>query len=143
VIETALVPRPAIGPLAGVALFMVLTGGRLPLAAPDVPIRALALRWVGLGAGAGLEELVWRGLVLGGLAASIGPGGGLAVSTAGFAIWHRPSLRRRCAVHLVTGAGFGTAFLAGGLMAAVLAHGTYNLLVDWAVHAERARVRGP
>jgi hypothetical protein len=28
-------------------------------------------------------------------------------------------------------------------VAAILGHTLYNLLVDWAVHSERARVRGP
>jgi membrane protease YdiL (CAAX protease family) len=143
VTEAAIVPRLAIGLLAGAAVFVLLTGGRLPRAHPRVPGHALALRWLGLGAGAGLEELMWRGLILGGLVAAVGPAAGLALSSAGFALWHRPSLGRRCSVHLVTGASFGTAFLAGGLAAAVLAHGIYNILVDWAVHAERARLRGP
>ena len=105
--------------------------------------RRLVRRWLGIGAEAGLEEVVWRGLVLGGLLTLVGPIGAIAVSSAGFAVCHGPALGRRCGVHLVTGSGFGIAFLAGGLAGAVLAHGVYNALVDWAVHAERVRLRGP
>jgi membrane protease YdiL (CAAX protease family) len=141
--ELALAPRLVVGPLSGAALFLVLTGGRLPRAWPRLPRRAAIVRWASLAVAAGLEELAWRWLVLGGLAVAVGPLSALALSTLGFAVSHRPSLGRRCWVHLFTGAGFGAAFLAGGIAAAVLAHGVYNILVDWAVHAERARVRGP
>jgi membrane protease YdiL (CAAX protease family) len=103
----------------------------------------MAVRWLRIALGAGLEEIVWRGICLGGLALVVGPLPALAVSSAAFAVWHWPSLRGRCAVHLVTGAAFGAAFLLGGLAAAIVAHVLYNLLVDWAVHAERARLRGP
>jgi membrane protease YdiL (CAAX protease family) len=133
----------AIGPTAGAATFLLLTGGHIPLALPRPLGRALLVRWLGLGAAAGLEEVVWRGVVLGGLRIIVGPWAALAVSSAGFAIWHWPSLRGRCAVHFVTGVAFGAAFLAGGLVAAILAHALYNALVDWAVQAERARLRGP
>jgi membrane protease YdiL (CAAX protease family) len=143
VTEAVLVPRLAVGPLAGVAAFVVLAGGRCPRPRAFLLRRAVALRWLGLGAIAGLEEVVWRGLVLGGLRIAIGPVAALVLSSAGFAFWHRPALGRRCGAHLVTGAAFGTAFLAGGLVAAILAHWIYNLLVDWAMHAERARLRGP
>jgi membrane protease YdiL (CAAX protease family) len=132
-----------VGPLSGAAVFLLLAGGRIPRARPRLLGRALAVRWASLGAAAGLEEVVWRGLVLGGMLAATGPVAGLALSSAGFAAWHWRSLGRRCGVHLVTGAGFGSAFLVGGLAAAILAHGVYNVLVDWAVHAERARLRGP
>jgi membrane protease YdiL (CAAX protease family) len=132
-----------IGPITGAAAFFSLTAGHIPLALPRPFGRALLVRWLGLGAGAALEEVVWRGIVLGGLAAVVGPWPALAASSAGFALWHWPSLRRRCAVHVVTGLAFGAAFLAGGLVAAVLAHAIYNLLVDWAVRAEHARLRGP
>ena len=135
--------RAAIGPVTGAATFLLLTGGRLPRSLPRPLGRAMAARWLTLGATAGLEEVVWRGVVLGGLLTVVGPLPALAGSSAGFAIWHWPSLRSRCAVHLVTGAAFGSAFLVGGLIAAMLAHALYNLLVDWAVHAERARLRGP
>jgi membrane protease YdiL (CAAX protease family) len=103
----------------------------------------MLVRWLRLGATAGLEEVVWRGAVMGGLVFLLGPWLALAASSAAFAIWHWSSLRGWCAVHLVTGAAFGGALLAGGLAAAMLAHALYNLLVDWAVHAEHARLRGP
>jgi membrane protease YdiL (CAAX protease family) len=132
----------ALGPVAGVGAFVLLAGGRFPLACPRPLGRAMLVRWLLLGAGAGLEEVAWRGVVLVGLQLLVGPWPALGASSLAFAIWHWPSLRARCSVHLVTGAAFGGAFLAGGIAAAVLAHAFYNLLVDWAVHAERARLRG-
>jgi len=129
----------ASGPLFGAALFVALAGCRLPLARPATPVRALGLRWLWLGGRAGLEELVWRGLVLAGLAVAVGTVPALFVSSAGFALWHRRALGCRCAIHLVTGLVFGATFVAGGLAAAMLAHGVYNVLVDWAVHADRRR----
>jgi membrane protease YdiL (CAAX protease family) len=135
--------RAALGPVAGAASFFVLSGGRFPLVLPRPLGRAMAVRWLALGATAALEEVVWRAVVLGGLLIFVGPWPALAVSSAAFAIWHWPTLHRRCTVHLVTGAAFGGAFLVGGLLAAILAHALYNLLVDWAVHAERARLRSP
>jgi membrane protease YdiL (CAAX protease family) len=139
--EAALVPRLAIGPAAGAAIFLILAGGRIPRVRPIMVGRAAVVRWLALGVEAGLEEVVWRGLVLGGLVGAIGALGALALSSAGFAVWHRAA-GWQCAVHLVTGAVFGSAFLAGGLVAAILAHCVYNTLVDWAVHGERAAARG-
>jgi len=138
--EAALVPRLAIGPVAGAAVFFLLAGGRIPRVRPGMVGRAAVVRWLALGVEAVLEEVVWRGLVLGGLVVAIGPPGALALSSAGFAVWHR-AVGWRCAIHLVTGAVFGAAFLAGGLAAAILAHCVYNTLVDWAVHGERAAAR--
>jgi membrane protease YdiL (CAAX protease family) len=129
----------ASGPLCGAALFVALTGGRVPRARPFARPCALALRWLWIGLLAALEELVWRGLVLAGLALALGSATALVISSAGFAAWHAPTLGRRCAVHVITGLGFGTVFLVGGLVPALLAHGTYNVLVDWGVHAERGR----
>jgi len=133
--------RLAFGPVAGVFTFLLLTGGRFPLAPPRPLGAALLVRWSGLGCAAALEEVVWRGIVLGGLMLVVGPWAALAVSTPAFAAWHWPSLRAHSAVHVVTGAAFGSAFLVGGLPAAILAHALYNLLVDWALHAEGARPR--
>jgi uncharacterized protein len=133
----------ALGAVTGAVTFLLLTGGRFPCALPRPLGGALVVRWFGLGAAAGLEEVAWRGLVLGGLMAVLEPWAALAASSAMFAIWHWSSLRARSAVHLVTGAAFGGVFLAGGLVAAMLGHALYNLLVDWAVHVERARLRGP
>lgn len=135
--------RAAVGPVVGAGTFLVLTGGRFPRVRPRPLGRAMGVRWLGLAVGAAFEEIVWRGICLGGLLLVVGPWPALAVSSTAFALWHWPSLRGRCAVHLVTGAAFGAAFLIGGLAAAIVAHALYNLLVDWAVHAERARLRGP
>ncbi len=139
----ATIPRLVLGAAAGAAAFLLLSGARLPRARPRPLGRAAVVRWITLGATAGVEEVVWRGLVLGGLIVSIGTALALVVSSAGFAVWHWPWLGGRSAVHLVTGTAFGTAFLAGGLAAAILGHALYNILVDFAVHAERARLRGP
>ncbi|MGE5272944.1 MAG: lysostaphin resistance A-like protein [Verrucomicrobiota bacterium] len=135
--------RAALGPVTGAATFLLLAGGRIPRTRPRPLGRAAVARWLTLGAIAGLEEVVWRGAVLGGLLVVVGPWAALGASSAAFALWHWPFLRSWCAVHLVTGAAFGCAFLVGGLVAAILGHVLYNLLVDWAVHAERARLRGP
>ena len=136
-------PELVLGPAAGAGAFLVLAGGRFPFSPPRPFGRATVVRWLTLGVAAGFEEVVWRGVVLGRLLVVVGPFPALAASSVGFAAWHWPSFRGWCAVHIVTGAAFGSAFLAGGLMAAVLGHAFYNLLVDWAVHTERARVRSP
>jgi membrane protease YdiL (CAAX protease family) len=141
--ELVLGPRLLFGPLLGFVVFSLLAGGRLPAALPPGKPAAIVRRWASLGLAAGLEEAVWRGLVLAGLSIVAGALGALAASAAGFAAWHRRALGRRCAVHVLTGAAFGAAFLLGGLVAAVVAHGVYNVLVDWAVQAGGSRVRGP
>src|SRR3954452_7866241 len=107
------------GSLCGVALFLLLIGGRLPHSRPRARPRALTLRWLSLGVLAALEEMVWRGLVLSGLTLALGTAAALAVSSAGFAMWHAPELGRRCAIHVATGLGFGGAFLVAGLAAAI------------------------
>jgi membrane protease YdiL (CAAX protease family) len=127
------------GPLVGAALFLALAGGRLPTTWPRGRTRALTFRWLSLGVLAALEELVWRRLVLAGLALALGTAAALLLSSAGFAVWHASVLGRRCVVHVLTGLGFGGAFLVGGLGAAIAAHATYNLLVDWGVQGERSR----
>jgi membrane protease YdiL (CAAX protease family) len=135
--------QAALGSIAGAGTFLLLTGGRFPRLLPRPLGRAMTVRWLAVVTHAVLEEIVWRGICLGGLLLVVGPWPALAASSVGFSLWHWPSLRGRCAVHLVTGAAFGAAFLAGGLVAAIVAHALYNVLVDWAVHAERARLRGP
>lgn len=81
-------------------------------------------------AGAG-EEALWRGFVLGRLASLIGVAGALALSTAGFAASHIPAQRLRgLRFQLGTGLIFGTLYvLSGSLVAAMSAHGVYNVLV--------------
>lgn len=121
---------------AAAVLFAALAHGRVPRGRVRLR-RALAVRWAGLAAGAGLEEIVWRGFVLGGKTLAAGPLAALAISSLGFAVWHGPSLGRRCVVHVLTGGAFGIACMLGGLATAVVAHAVYNLLVDWAVLAHR------
>jgi membrane protease YdiL (CAAX protease family) len=133
----------ALGPVAGVGTFVLLAGARFPSACPRPLGRATLVRWLMLSARAGLEEVAWRGIVLGGLLLFVGPWPALGVSSLAFAIWHWSSLRGRCLLHVVTGAAFGGVFLAAGIVAAILAHASYNVLVDWAVHAERVRLRDP
>lgn len=129
------------GPAIGAVLFVLLAGGRPRL--PERPIAVVAGRSAYLFAAAAFEELLWRGLGLGLLSQWVGPLAALALTSGAFALWHRRSCRRRSAVHVVTGLGFGGAFLAGGLVAAIVAHAFYNVLVDLSVQAERARERGP
>jgi membrane protease YdiL (CAAX protease family) len=126
----------ASGPVCGATLFVALSGGRLPRARPAGRLVPLAIRWASIVSLAAVEELVWRGLALAWLLPALGPIAALLLTSVGFALWHGPVLGRRCAVHVVTGAGFGSAFLVGGLLAAVLAHAIYNVLVDWALHSE-------
>ena len=64
-----------------------------------------------LAAWAGVEEIVWRALLLAELARVVGVPAALGVSSVGFALWH-PSRRR---LHLLTGLAFGAAFLVAGL----------------------------
>ncbi len=131
------------GPVTGTAAFLLLAGKNLPR--PRLRLRwpAAGVRWAYFAGAAAVEEVVWRGLVLAGLAPLIGPPAALAVSTAGFAVSHLRTLGRRSPVHLVTGAAFGAAFLVAGLASAILAHAVYNVLVDLAVRSKRARLRGP
>lgn len=121
-----------VGPATGGCLFLALARTlRLPSPARLRPVRAL---W--LAAGAAFEELVWRGAALAWLAARAGLPAALALTTAGFATAHRGRHGARASVHLVTGAGFGAAFACGGLVAAMLAHAVYNLLVDLRLRAQ-------
>ena len=142
-IADAALSRLALGPVAGVGTFLLLAGARFPLACPRPLGRAMLVRSLMLSGRAALEEVAWRGIVLGGLLLFVGPWPALGVSSLAFATWHWSSVRGRCVVHLVTGAAFGGVFLAAGIVAAMLAHAVYNVFVDWAVHAERVRLRDP
>jgi ABC-2 type transport system ATP-binding protein len=116
------------GALLGAVLFVSLARGRRRTARVRSPA-ALAAGLALATAGAG-EEAVWRGFALARLAPSIGVAGALAATTVAFAVTHVPALRVQAAVHLVTGTAFGLVFVASGsLLAAALAHGSYNLLV--------------
>ena len=84
------------------------------------------------------EEALWRGVVLGHLALLLGRAGALAVSTALFGAAHVRRQRTAAVAHIATGSVFGVVYLATGrLVAAVAAHGAYNLLVGAATLAER------
>jgi ABC-2 type transport system ATP-binding protein len=109
---------PLLGLPAAVALFAGATR-RAPSTRPRATLAfALTLR-------ASLEELFWRGLVLAGCSLAVGAAGALALSSGAFACMHR---RRR--LHLLTGLAFGGLYVATGkLLAPILAHAAYNLLV--------------
>ena len=118
-----------------VVLFVVLAGApRCPAEWHGVPLVAGYLA-----AGAAVEELLWRGLGLAALSSLVGAVAALMLTSIGFALAHAPALGRRCSVHLLTGAGFGAAFVLAGLPAAVAAHAGYNALVDLGVRAGRER----
>jgi membrane protease YdiL (CAAX protease family) len=127
-------PRPAAGvpwPAAlvaggGVGLVVYLLAvRRLPRLSPPVrPFSALLARHGVLGLWALNEEIIWRRVVLGELLAS-GALVALSLSTVGFALAHRAR-----ALHLGTGAAFGGLYLStGALVASVVAHWVYNVLV--------------
>jgi membrane protease YdiL (CAAX protease family) len=122
-----------LGLLIGLALFVLLAGKpRLPTMR-----RNHAVRIAYLATGAALEELLWRGLLLAALASWAGRMAALAATTGCFAASHVGPLGRRAVVHLLTGAGFGGAFVVAGLPAAIAAHAAYNALVDLAVQSRR------
>jgi ABC-2 type transport system ATP-binding protein len=109
---------PLLGVPVALALFATVVRRR-PTRLPSPIVSAV------LGVGAALEELFWRGLVLGALTLAAGAAGALAVSSALFASVHR---RRR--LHLLTGAAFGALYLVTGwLLAPMVAHAAYNVLV--------------
>lgn len=131
--------RPIVeGPLSapfglavGLVLFGVLAGR------PRLPVSRAGLlgRGLYLAAGAGIEELLWRGYVFAALVPPLGTAAALAVTTVGFASAHVGLLGRSAAIHLLTGVGFGGAFVVAGLPAATCAHAGYNVLVDLAVRS--------
>lgn len=107
------------GLLAGAAVFSLIAG-RPRLRALPTPTQAgflVGWSWV--------EEVLWRRLLLSGLAVVAGAAVALVATTTLFALAHSDR-----GVHLLTGALFGSLFLATGrLAAAVTAHAAYNLLV--------------
>jgi ABC-2 type transport system ATP-binding protein len=85
-----------------------------------------------------LEEVAWRGLVLGLLARALTTLPALALSSVGFALAHANVLGRRKLVHVATGAVFGSLYLLTGRLAgAIGAHATYNVLIGLAIEAQR------
>ena len=125
------------GVLVGLALFLVLARPQLPPSrVVTLPPRRLAARALVLTAKAAQEEAIWRGLVLGLLLGPLGRAGAVAVSTVLFAAAHLGDLGRAAAVHLLTGLAFAGVYLTTGrLLAAVAAHGTYNVLLGIAALA--------
>ncbi|HEX2302130.1 MAG TPA: ATP-binding cassette domain-containing protein [Gaiella sp.] len=126
-----------VGGITGIALFAVLARRRVPAAvAIELPRRRLAARSIVLTAKSAQEEAIWRALVLGLLVDPLGRAGAVVVSTVLFAGAHLGRLGRASAAHLLTGAAFGSAYVATGrLHAAIAAHGTYNVLVGTAALA--------
>ena len=90
------------------------------------------------------EEVLWRWLVLGGLAPVVGLAPAFVGATVGFALAHGTRRRDVVAVHLGTGAVFGAVYVGTGrIEAAILAHAVYNWLVLAALEAEAPAVPAP
>ncbi len=119
------------GALIGLVTFFVLARRPIPASAiAAAPRRRLVTRSIVLTLVSVREEAIWRGLVLGLLAGPAGRLGALAASTALFATAHVRGQGRAAAAHLVTGLSFGLAYVATGrLVAAMVAHASYNVLV--------------
>lgn len=114
-----------LGGLSGSALY-VLLARRAPVVHPQ----ALASRatWAMLFRSAA-DEVLWRGW----LSSPSAPAGqivAVVISVVGFALTHLPRQGSRGAMtHLLTGSVFAAIMLTAGLLGAVVAHGSYNLLV--------------
>lgn len=126
-----------IGALGGTALFGLLARRRPRL--PGAPSsRATVTQATFLVAWAVVEELAWRWLVLGAVAARAGATVGLVAATIGFALVHRGGR----STHVATGGVFGCVYLAtGDLAAPIVAHAVYNLLVAEAIRMSTAEPR--
>ena len=131
-------PVPRVGLGAAAILGTVLGCGTFVLLARDLPplgrpavARAVALVAPVVALGAAGEEAVWRFGALRGLEPALGSTGALALSTVGFAAAHLGRAPfRALPTHLLTGAAFACAYvLTGRLVAAVVAHVVYNVLV--------------
>jgi membrane protease YdiL (CAAX protease family) len=128
-----------LGTAAGAALFSCLAGEMIrayripPARIPLVAFKGSYLAIVSIS-----EEVIWRGWVLG-LILAAGWVPALLVSAAGFAILHLPGDRIQALTWLGLGLTFGAAYLLGGLLAAIAAHATYNLLILAATESSRAR----
>jgi len=100
-----------LGLASGVMLFALLARRRITLAAvASLPLAGVAARSLVLTVRAAYEEAVWRGLVLGLLAAPLGRVCALVTSTLLFAGSHLRLQGRRAAIHVATGAVFGLAY---------------------------------
>ncbi|HVV57092.1 MAG TPA: CPBP family intramembrane glutamic endopeptidase [Gaiellaceae bacterium] len=120
-------PAVALGAAAGGLLFRALAGPRVP----TLRLAPLAgRRGAVLAARAAVEEVAWRGFLLGALAAPLGPLAALGVTSAAFAWAHGGIRGRMRLVHVLTGGVFGGLYLSSGRLAsAVAAHVVYNGLV--------------
>ena len=129
----------AIGLGTGTMLFVGLTRARVCFRPGRWRAYTLIARGAFYTVRSAAEEVAWRWFLLGSLIPAVGTPGAFVASTAGFAVAHSgPRLGRTVAVHACTGAIFGGVFLAtGSLLAAVVAHGGYNLLVLLAVESDR------
>jgi ABC-2 type transport system ATP-binding protein len=115
----------AAGALASVAVLHRDGVGRRAAELAGRTVRLPKAKVAILGLAAVNEELLWRRLVLGGIL-PVGVVAALAVSTLGFALAHRA----RPALHLGTGATFGSLYVATGALAApVAAHWAYNTVL--------------
>lgn len=123
----------ALGLAAGVGLYAVVARRRLDAVASLTVVRmAFIVGW------ATVEEVVWRWLVLGGLALAVPAGAALVISAVAFACAH-PRGRRG---HFLAGATFGGLYLlTGTLLASVAAHAAYNHLVAASLQSTRAEPR--
>ena len=129
----------ALGAAAGLLLYVTVFRQLpvLPSRAAPFPLALAAALFLGLAAVN--EEIVWRRVVLGELLL-VSPGAALAGSTLAFALAHRA----RPGLHLLTGAVFGSVYVAtGALAAAVAAHWTYNLLLLWLADRRRRPLAVP
>ena len=129
------------GLLGGLTLFALLAWRSLPVRGPERSRLALfTAKGVYVSTTSATEEVLWRWLLLGGLADAIGLTAALGLTTLSFAFAHELRVRSLpFAIHLVTGASFGGIYVVtGSLTAAILAHATYNLLI--LVGLESARI---
>lgn len=130
---------------AACLLFVLLSGQVRPWRRPARRrVAALTVQGAYLTMTSAAEEVFWRWLVLGGLAPVIGLVPAFLASTVGFALAHGIRQADVVAVHLATGAAFGTVYVVTGhVEAAILTHAVYNLLVLVAIESGAPAVRLP
>lgn len=126
-----------LGLAAGIVLFAALAQQVPPLPTPR-PAGRWLIRLSFVVVWAAVEEIFWRWLALGLVAAAAGWPLALVGSSIAFAAVHRAGK----ASQLATGATFGVVYLATGrLLAAVAAHATYNLVLAEALARIRPRAQ--
>lgn len=121
---------------AGAGLFAFLAGGRRlePMRGLRRGARPSRTATVLVLVRAAVEEVAWRGFLLGSLAALVRPLAALLVTAVAFSLAHANAHGRQRLVHVVTGTMFGAVYLTTGqLAAAAVAHASYNALVVLAV----------